>query len=40
MTSRQPQTKQLKLKKNKLKGGANIEIKEHYLDEILHINNS
>ena len=23
-------------KKNKLKGGANIEINEHYLDEILH----
>ena len=27
-------------KKNKLKGGANIEINEHYLDEILHNNNS
>ena len=26
--------------KNKLKGGANIEIDEHYLDENLHINNS
>ena len=27
-------------KKNKLKGGSNIEINEHYLDEILHNNNS
>ena len=26
--------------KNKLKGGANIEINEHYLDEFLHINKS
>ena len=26
--------------KNKLKGGANIEISEHYSDEILHNNNS
>ena len=25
--------------KNKLKGGANVEINDHYLDEILHINN-
>ena len=30
----------VKNKKNKLKGGAKIEINEHYLDEILHINNS
>ena len=34
MTSNQPQTNQLKIKKNKLKGGANIEINEKYLDEI------
>ena len=27
-------------KETKLKGGANIEINEHYLDEILHNNNS
>ena len=27
-------------KKNKVKGGANSEIKEHYLDEILNSNNS
>ena len=26
--------------KNKLKGSAKIEINEHYLDEILHNNNS
>ena len=26
----------VKNKKNKLKGGANIEINEHYLDEVLH----
>ena len=25
--------------KNQLKGGANIEINEHYFDEILHNNN-
>ena len=25
--------------KNKLRGGTNIEINEHYLDEILHKNN-
>ena len=29
----------LKNKKNKLKGGANIETNEHYLDEILQNNN-
>ena len=29
----------VKNKKNKLKGGANIEINEHYLDEILQNNN-
>ena len=28
----------VKNKKNKLKGGANIEINEHYLDEILQNN--
>ena len=38
MTSRRPQTHQLKTKKNKLKGGANIEINEKYLDEIMHNN--
>ena len=31
-TSNEP----VKNKKNKMKGGANIEINEHYLDEILH----
>ena len=30
----------VKIEMNKLKGGANIEINEHYLDESLHINNS
>ena len=30
----------VKNKKNKLKGGAKIEINEHYLDESLHNNNS
>ena len=30
----------VKNKKNKLKGGANIEYNEHYLDEILHNSNS
>ena len=35
-TSNEP----VKNKKNKLKGGANIEINEHYLDEILHNNSS
>ena len=30
----------VKNEKNKLKGGANIEINEHYLDEILHNINS
>ena len=30
----------VKNKKNKLKGGANIEINEQYLGEILHNNNS
>ena len=30
----------VKNKKNKLNGGANIEINEHYLDEILHNKNS
>ena len=30
----------VKNKKNKLKSGANIEINEHYLDEVLHNNNS
>ena len=29
-----------KNKKNKFKGGANTEINEHFLDEILHNNNS
>ena len=35
-TSNEP----VKNKKNKLKSGANIEINEHYLDEIFHYNNS
>ena len=35
-TSKEP----VKNKKSKLKGGANFEINEHYLDEILHNNNS
>ena len=30
----------VKNKKKKLKGGANIEINKHYLDEILQNNNS
>ena len=37
MTSRQPQTNQLKMKKHKLKGGFvlnNVEINDQYLDEI------
>ena len=34
MTSNEP----VKNKKNKLKGGANIEITEKYLDEIVHNN--
>ena len=29
-----------KKKKKELKGGANIEINDHFLDEILHNNNS
>ena len=36
MTSRRPQTNQLK--KNKLEGGANVEFNEKYLDEIVHNN--
>ena len=32
--------KKVKNKMNKLKGGAKIEINEHYLDKILHYNNS
>ena len=36
MTSNEP----VEFKKNKLRGGANCEINEHYLDEILHDNNS
>ena len=32
--------KPVRNKKSKLKGGANIEINEHYLDEILHNINS
>ena len=40
MTTRLAQAKQLKNKKNKLEGGANIEFNEHYLDEIIHKNNS
>ena len=42
MTSRQPQTNQLKIK-NKLKSGLvqdNVEINDQYLDGILHNNNS
>ena len=39
MTSKRPQTNQFKKKENKKKGGANIEIIDKYLDEILHINN-
>ena len=34
MTSNEP----VKNKKNKLKGGSNIEIDEHYLDKILQNN--
>ena len=30
----------VKNKTNKLKGGANIEFNEHYLDEVLHNNHS
>ena len=30
----------VKNRKNKLKGGANFEINEHYLDEIRHNNKS
>ena len=30
----------VKNKKNKLKGGSNIEINEHYLDKILKNNNT
>ena len=37
MTSKRPQTNQLKLKKNKLKSGGDIEIDVNYLDEFLHI---
>ena len=38
-TSRRPQTNQLdKKKQNKLKSGANIEINEKHLDEIIHNN--
>ena len=43
MTSNQPQTtNRLETKKTKLKGGSvheNVQINEHYLDEILHKNN-
>ena len=39
MTSKWPQTNQLNLKKNKLKGCANININDKNLDEILHIKN-
>ena len=43
LTSNDPKStpnEPVKIKKNKLKGGANIEINEHYLDEILHNNSS
>ena len=39
MTSQQPQTSQVKIKKNKLKFGANIEINGEYLDENLPFKN-
>ena len=34
-----PNTESVKLKKNKLKGGGNIEIDDNYSDEKLHNNN-
>ena len=42
VTSNDPKTtsnEPVKPKKNRLKGGANIEINDKYLDEILHIKN-
>ena len=40
MTSKRPQTNQLKIKKNKYTAVANIEIDVNYLDEIPYKNNS
>ena len=39
MTSKESSPETVKPKKNKMKGGVNVEIDDKYLEEILHIKN-